>query len=259
MNDPVRPPIKVLSWRWVLAGGVFVAVVIVVVLAVLWHVAGNAPADGRAAAQIDAIKTALGAGAGTGGGVALLLAARRQWLSERAQAYTEEDSAERRITELYTTAVDQLGSEKAAVRLGGLYALERLGHDHTQHGQTVVDVMCAYLRMPYEPEDDPESRQEIEVRMTGQRLLNRRLRNTSTPLDLDLSGAALFVIDFSRAVVNDARFVGTDFHGGVIFEGARFRHADFSASRTDGPLDGLPGMHLGAADDNGWRRIIRTP
>jgi hypothetical protein len=58
--------------------------------------------------------------------VALVLSGRRQWHSEETQRDTREDAVARRITELYGKAVEQLGSDKAPVRLGGLYALERL-------------------------------------------------------------------------------------------------------------------------------------
>src|SRR6266496_3191163 len=68
--------------------------------------------------RLEVVRIVLTVAAGTGGVVALVLAGRRQWS-------TEHDATERRITELYTKAVDQLGSEQAAVRLGGLYALER--------------------------------------------------------------------------------------------------------------------------------------
>jgi hypothetical protein len=62
---------------------------------------------------------------------------------------TRHDAAERRITELYTKAADQLGSAKAPVRLAGLYALERLAQGNPTHRQTIVDVICAYLWMPF--------------------------------------------------------------------------------------------------------------
>ena len=88
---------------------------------------------------------------GTGGGVALLLAARRQRATEVDIAYRKVDATERRVTELYTAAAEQLGSDKAAVRLAGLYALERLAQYNPDHRQTIVDVICAYLRMPYTP------------------------------------------------------------------------------------------------------------
>ena len=61
------------------------------------------------------------------------------------------DATERRITELYTKAFEQLGNDKGAVRLGGLYALERLAQDNPPHRQTIVNVICAYLRMPFPP------------------------------------------------------------------------------------------------------------
>jgi hypothetical protein len=64
-----------------------------------------------------------------------------------------------RITELYTKAVEQLGSEKAPVRLGGLYALERLAQDNKEHRQTIVNVICAYLRMPFSPRAPTEIRE----------------------------------------------------------------------------------------------------
>lgn len=95
---------------------------------------------------------------GTGGGVALLLAARRQRATEldivqkkQAAEETQHDAVERRVTELYTAAAEQLGSDKAAVRLAGLYALERLAEGYPDHRRTIVEVICAYLRMPFDP------------------------------------------------------------------------------------------------------------
>src|ERR1700722_15145163 len=61
--------------------------------------------------------------------------------------------------ERFATAADQLGSDKpAAVRLAGVYAMAGLADDWEDNRQTCVDVLCAYLRMPYEPapgEDGP--------------------------------------------------------------------------------------------------------
>jgi hypothetical protein len=105
----------------------------------------------EARVQLDAIRTAGTLVIGTGGAVALLLTARRQRYTELSLVHTDRDATERRITELYTKAADQLGSAQAPVRLAGLYALERLAHRTVEHRQTIVDVICAYLRMPYTP------------------------------------------------------------------------------------------------------------
>ena len=98
-------------------------------------------------------------GAGAGAAVGLMLAFRRQHHQEIATVLTDLDATERRITELYAKAVEQLGSDKAPVRLGGLYALERLAQDNPAHHQTIVNVICAYLRMPFSatpPASEPE-------------------------------------------------------------------------------------------------------
>ncbi len=121
------------------------------VAAVVWFVLLRRYGEQGAQIQLDAIRTAGTLVIGTGGAVALLLTARRQRYTELALVHTDRDATERRITELYTKAADQLGSDQAPVRLAGLYALERLAHSTVEHRQTMVDVICAYLRMPYTP------------------------------------------------------------------------------------------------------------
>jgi len=73
-----------------------------------------------------------------------MLAFRRQHHQEIATVLTDLDATERRITELYTKAVEQLGSDKAPVRLGGLYALERLAQDYPR---TAADHRQRHLRL----------------------------------------------------------------------------------------------------------------
>jgi hypothetical protein len=70
----------------------------------------------------------------------------------RATGPSDADAIER-VTDLYTKAADQLGSEKAPVRLAGMYALERLAQSTPEQRQTIVNVLCAYLRMPYAPSE----------------------------------------------------------------------------------------------------------
>lgn len=155
-RPPVEPPgeLPVLSNR-VLAWGAVVLIVLGVGLAAGLLVAFG---DGQHSAQLDAIRTAGTVVLGTGGAAALWLAARRQRTSElslnqarAAHAATVADAEARRITDLYGKAADQLGSAQAPVRLAGLYALERLAQDNPAQRQTIVDLLCAYLRMPYEP------------------------------------------------------------------------------------------------------------
>ncbi|MFE2017722.1 pentapeptide repeat-containing protein [Streptomyces sp. NPDC059499] len=167
------------------------------------------------------------------------------------------DATERRITDLYGKAVDQLGSDKAAVRIGGILALERLAQANPSHRQTIADVICAYLRMPFPIPSSvdlsnitpyvlqdalhaDEERQEIQVRTTAQGILKRHLSHHSkgrsefwNDLRLDLTGATLVTLNLANcewgsAVFAHARFVGTtrftgsQSSGDSNFRGARF-------------------------------------
>ena len=208
-------------------------------------------------ARLNAVRTGLAAGAGAGAAVGLMLAFRRQHHQEIATLLTDQDATQRRITELYIKAVEQLGSDKAPVRLGGLYALERLAQDNPAQRQTIVNVICAYLRMPFPPTPDsatpcppdgnPASahtettstpsladnawQQEKQVRLTAQRILSDHLRRTGTSQDaattasahfwhdmrLDLTGATLIDFSLNYCIVSEAQFAGATFNGTAQF------------------------------------------
>lgn len=224
------------------------AVLVATWLIVVWLMDRAALSRDPAAAQIDALRTSLTVIAGSGGMVALLLALRRQWHQEiNARATLEHqekvaednrhDAAEKRITELYVKAADQLGSDKAAVRLSGLYALERLGQGNPAHRQTIVNVVCAYLRMPYTFQDgseSPEAIQELEVRMTAQRILTTHLRPAESDfwsgISLNLTKATLVKFHLNRCHVLDSDFKDAVFVGTARFSGTRF---DGSAGFSD--------------------------
>jgi uncharacterized protein YjbI with pentapeptide repeats len=56
---------------------------------------------------------------------------------------------EGQITERFTRAVDQLGQpgpDRLDVRLGGIYALERIAHDSPTHRLAVVEILTAFIR-----------------------------------------------------------------------------------------------------------------
>ena len=247
-----RPP---LTWWMVAVAAIVVAVVAWGATTGLLHVA-NAAKD-PAAAQVEAIKTGLSIAAGTGGVFALLLAVRRQWHQEWVAAATVTDAVARRITEQYTKAADQLGSDKAPVRLAGLYALERLAQDNPEQRPTMVQVLCAYLRMPYElpgallgpvpdlkeVQEHHDLVQERQVRLAAQRILAIHLRPGPDPdhtvatfwpgTILDLTDATLIDLDLTNCHLHaplvsgarfagDAKFDGAQFAGDAMFDGAEF-------------------------------------
>jgi hypothetical protein len=117
----------------------------------LWWLLGRPPlrqAGGWTTANsFEFAKIVLALIGGVGAVVALVIAYRKQHLGEAAEQ--REDI--KLFAERFTKASDQLGSDKAPVRLAGMYALEDLAQGTPSQRQTIVNVLCAYLRMPYEP------------------------------------------------------------------------------------------------------------
>jgi hypothetical protein len=242
---------------WWGAGLIVVAAAAAVLL--LTTLGGGSPQD---SARLDALRTAANVVVGTGGAAALLLAARRQRSAELDLEQKDHDATQRRITEMYGKAADQLGADKAPVRFAGLYALERLAQDHPAQRQTIVSLLCAYLRMPFDVTSVAEyERQEHEVRRAAQRILMLHLRPGADggngsfwpEIDLDLSGAAIVGLTLTHCRIRSilcygttfyelAAFRDTEFTGNAVFAQARFvGRADFRAAVFGGTGDTFDG------------------
>ncbi|MEU8808980.1 pentapeptide repeat-containing protein [Streptomyces violaceoruber] len=175
----------------------------------------------------DLVKLSFGVVAGAGALVALVVAYRRQRVDE-VGAHRE---ATRLHTERFSQAVDKLGSDSPAVRLGGVHALAGLADDAPDDSlrQTCIDVLCAYLQLPFtsDPGDDPTHQEEHhrylafrKVRHTILRLIGdhyRRPQGTHRSwqgCDLDLTGVTIDC---------DVSFDGATFSDGTVsFDGATF-------------------------------------
>jgi hypothetical protein len=74
---------------------------------------------------------------------------------------------EGQITDRYTKAVDQLGSDHLDVRVGGIYALERITRDSPYDRATIEEVLTAYVRdhAPWPPPPVPPSLATITRRL----------------------------------------------------------------------------------------------
>ena len=70
-----------------------------------------------------------------------------------------EVNREGQVTERFTRAIDQLGNDKLEIRLGGVYALERIARDSKKDHWPIMEVLTAYVRQraPWVPEDAQSS------------------------------------------------------------------------------------------------------
>jgi uncharacterized protein YjbI with pentapeptide repeats len=240
--------------------------------------------------KADALKTG-----GLAGGAILALYA--LWINDRrrrteeARQDLERDRAqqdrERISDERFAKAVEMLGHEADQVRVGALHALAGLARSHPSYAQTVLDVLCSYLRRPfahasYETQpDDPDQAtvepnemwsaeriavadQERQVRLTAHRLIAQLLPSTAVAepvlYDLDLTAANLEYLDLSGRQIGQLTARRVRLHGAnklsgirvlkpALFSGALiFGRTDFFSTSFDGGLS-----LLGARVSGVWR------
>ncbi|MFG2441008.1 pentapeptide repeat-containing protein [Streptomyces sp. NPDC048508] len=146
----------------------------------------------------------------------------------RKQLLTEGDAHRADASQLadrYTTAAEQLGHEQAAVRLAGVYAMASLADDWSEQRQVCIDVLCAYLRMPYASEaSDPLHRSgEQEVRQTIIRVIRGHLQDPDLP-----SAWCSYDFNFAGAVFDGGSLSTSHFQGVTSFFGSTFIGGSFS-------------------------------
>ena len=171
-------------------------------------------------------------------------------------------SREGQVTDRYTKAIEQLGSDKLDVRIGGIYALERVARDSARDHPTVMEVLTAFVRehsreqwpLPEhdtDPAPPPERRADVQAALT---VIGRRHASRDTrPIDLaradltgaDLTGALLFRADLTGAHLTGADLTGADLASALLADadltGAHLTGADLSGAD-------LTGAHLAHAD-----------
>ncbi|MFE6822027.1 pentapeptide repeat-containing protein [Streptomyces sp. NPDC057690] len=87
------------------------------------------------------------------GGVVVLFGAYATWRQLRVSQDSLRATQEGYVTDRFSTAVDQLGSDKLETRIGGLHALWRIAEHSARDREAVISIQAAYLRthLPWPP------------------------------------------------------------------------------------------------------------
>jgi hypothetical protein len=80
------------------------------------------------------------------GGVFILVGLYIAWVRSKAMRDQAEVDREQQLTDLYVKAIEQLGSEKLQIRLGGIYALERIARESPKDHWPIMEVLTAFVR-----------------------------------------------------------------------------------------------------------------
>jgi hypothetical protein len=156
---------------------------------------------------------------------------------------TLEATRKGQITDLYSRAIDQLGSEMLDARIGGIYALERVAQDSAPDHPTVMEVLGAFIRehshegWPTPATDelgadalDHTTRPDVQAALT---VIGRRDRRQDRR-PIDFIGADLTGADLTRADLTGADLTGADLTGANLTENANLRGADLTGAKLRG-------------------------
>lgn len=181
--------------------------------------------------------------------------ARTQREADQAHQNEQRDRETRReLHARFNVASSQLAGNASMTRLAGVHAMSALADDWHAHDpntgqiQVCVDVLCSYLRGPWNPEGDSAA-EERTVRETIHAVLREHLQPEARPswsdCALNLAGARLRDFDLNGAEVHRANFLWATFTGTTSFRGAKF-----TAAGTASPID-FRGATFSTADSLG--------
>lgn len=174
-------------------------------------------------------------------------------------------SREGQITDRFTKAVEQLGAVDAAgqpkidVRLGGIYALERIARDSQRDHQVVMEILTAYVRehCAWEQGSTNVAAPELSARpqpvpldiQAILKVLGRRdVRFDKDRVDLrntDLAGANFNHADLSGGDLSSSNLTRANFYGADL---GRIQLIGAALKNSDLQLADLSESELSAAD-----------
>ena len=143
-------------------------------------------------------------------------------------------SREGHFTDRYSNAVEQLGHKEIAVRLGGIFALERLMRDSPADQPTIMETLAAFVRQQTPPELPPVGppRPDGDVQAVLAVLGRRDPVEKERPINLEgtvLSGALLDGANLAGARLYGANLAGARLYGTNLSE-ANLMKADLTGA-----------------------------
>jgi len=171
------------------------------------------------------------------GGTAVLLGLYLTWLRIRTTERNVEIASEGQITERFTRAIEQLGNkEDLVVRLGGIYALERIAKDSEKDYWTIIEVLTAYVRENTKIKTDTGIKPSTDIQailtVIGRR---EQTHGKGEDLPLDLHGANIRGANLRGANLNEAHLEGAYLYQAHL-EGASLEGAYLWGTDLEGAI-----------------------
>src|SRR5215217_7768935 len=184
------------------------------------------------------------------------------WSSRRNIQHTQESLTQTSQTLLqnqrtqsadrFIRAIDQVGSENPAIRLGGIYALDQIAKENEEYRGRIIEVLSTYIRTNYRRRRQSQSTQtplagselsEAQGRSEVNAILlifKRTLKSTGQPYQsadntighVDLHGTDLRNADLRDTDLQEANLTDTYLHAaelkGTILRNANLANSDLT-------------------------------
>ncbi|MFD6820857.1 pentapeptide repeat-containing protein [Streptomyces sp. NPDC060085] len=186
------------------------------------------------------------------GGLVVLFGAYATWRQLRVSQDGLRATQEGYVTDRFSRAVDQLGSDKLDVRIGGLHALWRIAEQSARDREAIISIQAAYLRthLPWPP-SGPESpaadvpindiapletrAADVQVALTALGVLCRHREQSWVNLSLtdlrraDCDGLWFPEVNFDRACMEAAGLYHANLTQASLVS-VNLRHADLTTA-----------------------------
>lgn len=178
-------------------------------------------------------------------GLAAVVALIFTWVSVNATNNQLLIAEQGQITDRYSAAITNLGSPSIDMRLGGIYALQRIMQDSSRDQPTVVAVLCAFVRdhaklavvssarlakSPHASSPPIRPPTDIQAALT---VVGTRDPAYDGPTTVDFSDTDLVGANLSSAQFEDANFYSTNLAGANL-DGTFLYGADLSNANLVG-------------------------
>ena len=144
------------------------------------------------------------------------------WLMLQRVAVMEKQLRETR----FTSSVELLGNDNQSARIGGVYSLYYLAHDHEEYRETICEILCAHIRTVTSEKDYQDKYKEHpsnEIQTILNLLFKKDKKDDVIFDNFDknlkktfLSGAKLSEAILSNVKLNDARLDSIDFDSATL-------------------------------------------
>lgn len=193
---------------------------------------------------------------GLAAAIALILTFRRikaiEKNAEIAQK-TLQSTIDGQLTDRFAKAIEQLGSEQLAIKLGGIYSLERIAKESEKDYTTVMEVLNNYVRdykMPSTAYDEEEKLKDdykmpTDIHSALLVLFRNRHEDVEQQFHIDLSSTHLARLNLPAGTdCRNTYLFGANLEGASLF-GAKLRRAYLSKAYLEGAY--LERAHLSEA------------